>query len=606
MAWVMHISSFMKIHKYMLFAFSVLLSGCIGGIDTGGGVNPSGADGGDVGAPTVQISSGDSQIVLAWTPDPTNPGDSYELNRGDDGIYDGSATAYNDTGLTNGTRYCYTVSAVTGTGRATSAESCATPMGGTVLNVTNQSLAALLQWAAIGGAVSYNLYLDGSFAGPLPSLSKSVDKAAGDGDTFIANVVGTSYSWSGLSNNCVEYPVKIVPVDIDGNEGVPSLQTVEPDTEGSLDLDFDGVGYIQVAAVGEFTDVEVLSDGTIVALRSGAARSLVAFDDDGVLLWEVPFDGSMGAALNLDDARALYIDADENILVAGSFTYLADDYAMICRLIPSGDVYEFDADFGSSGCSGVVPTGTTDAIAHNITVDSSGRILIVGQALIGGLNQSVVARFTSDGLPDLTFATNGVYLDSDTVSNPGRAIVVAEDSSIFAITFRGERPKILKFDDNGSVLVDQNIAVPSDSMPKSVYILSDGTLLFASGSNAIAGGYLFFEVDQAVTSVDVAFIDYDGGNEETFSQFIFDCRDRAVTVGKTDAFIINADILMMRTEDLAAADPLFGTGGWFTSTFAGWTSSWGLAEAIDLRGRIMVAGYLESGGTHVPTLWRIK
>ena len=175
----------------------------------------------------------------------------------------------------------------------------------------------LLVWAAVDGADSYGIYLSGSFTGSFPSLSKGMNKAAGDGeDTLIAIVAApqtsynfTSYPWDGeqvgLSNDCVTYPIKIVSWDSYGNKSTAETtsQDVNPDADGSLDTSLGGGdGFVQVAAVGEFTDVDVLSGGTIIALRSGAERSLMGFDDDGVELWEVPFDGSLGAALDLADA----------------------------------------------------------------------------------------------------------------------------------------------------------------------------------------------------------------------------------------------------------------------------------------------------------------
>src|SRR5205823_5866551 len=82
---------------------------------------------------------------------------------------------------------------------------------------------------------------------------------------------------------------------------------------------------------------------------------------------------------------------------------------------------------------GVVTTdfATNDDLARGIILDASGRIVVVGSSVASGVSHTALARYTSDGLPDLTFAVTGHEIVSLGASDLG--VGVALDGSNYLI-----------------------------------------------------------------------------------------------------------------------------------------------------------------------------
>jgi len=604
MAWLMHINASMRIYRFILaLILPVLLSACIGGIDTGGG-----GGGGDVGAPTLEIAGvADSQIVLAWTPDPTNPGDTYQLNRDAVAIYTGPDTAYNDLDVINAQNYCYTVSAVTGETVRSSNQVCATPMVGAVLTVTNQSLSALLQWATVPGAVSYNLY----FGNPIfsSSLSKTVNKAPGDFGGDPINVTGTSYPMTDLSNNCVTYPVEIRAVDIDGNEGVASTQDVEPDTEGVLDSTFGGGdGYVSIGASGWFADVAVMDDGTILGLRDMAATdTLTAYDEDGNVLWEVGF--ALGDHA-MSFVSSIAIDSEGRILVGGSLGVAPK----VCRLIPNGATYVFDdVNFGGGGLSGCSRLSIVNGVVHDITFDSQDRIVVAGQQTTVSLPAAVwvlINDGVNDGMLDASFDSDGEYIYTPLTGVIGYAVETLFDGTnerIYVAADRGVTDgavvlEIIDDDPPNAPTANASSDAVANGGAWGIRVLDDGDLLIAGYRETfpeVAYSWLFSDFASPFT--------YAPGGGFTVSDvraLDVDCHERALLTGRIDDGAEDQMMVMRSDETFVAVDADFADVGWFVDTTV--DGSFGQAITRDSLGRLIIGGYVDTPVTQNPRLWRMK
>ena len=599
MARVMQYKIDMKIYKCIFVCvLSLLLAACMAGIEGLGG------NGGDEGAPTLEVFSGDAQILLAWTPDPdSSPPESYELNRDDVQIFDGDATAYDDSPLTNATRYCYTVAAVIGSTLATSAQACATPMTGAALTVTNQSLAALLQWAAVPGAVSYNLY----FLDPIPSLSlsKGTNKATGDDPI---NVVGTSYPMTGLSNNCVTYPVEIKPVDDDGNEGVASTQDASPDTEGTLDTSFGGGnGYVDIAAQGWFVDIAVMDDGTILALRrmTVTTDTLTAYDEDGIVLWEVAFSGGDHAMATVS---SLAVDSEDRILIGG----IQATFPKVCRLIASGASYAFDdAGFGGGGLSGCSKISTLPGVVHDITLDSQKRIVVSGQRDLG--TRLTVWVLVNDGVNDGTLDTNfdldGEYNYMGSIDVDGYAVETLFDGLYERIYVAGEKSGA------GAIvleIIDDNapnaptVTVSTDAIAnegaRAIRIMDDGDPLIVGYKTVVplmVYSWLYSNFVSPFTyAPTIAIIEIAARSLDV------DCRERSVVAGQIDDGASTQMLVMRTDETLVGVDADFADVGWYVDNAT--NSSIGRAIERDSLGRLLIGGNSNTGVFDNPRLWRMK
>jgi fibronectin type 3 domain-containing protein len=150
-------------------ALAIVLAGCAA---TSGG-NPSGGGGTDPSIPSapngVAATAGNAQVSLVWAA--SNGATSYHVKRAT--VTGGPYTqigapasgSYTDTGVTNGTKYFYVVSALNSAGEsANSAEVNATPAAPVTIPSAPTGLAATagnaqvgLVWAASNGATSYHV-----------------------------------------------------------------------------------------------------------------------------------------------------------------------------------------------------------------------------------------------------------------------------------------------------------------------------------------------------------------------------------------------------------------------------------------------------------------
>jgi fibronectin type 3 domain-containing protein/DNA-binding beta-propeller fold protein YncE len=155
-------------------------------------------------APTgLTATPGNAQVALSWTA--SAGATSYEVQRdmGCAGTFTSlatpTATTYTDTGLTNGTPYCYVVKAKNAAGTsAASSQARATPTvvpsappAPTGLTGTPGDARAVLSWTASAGATSYEVQRDMGCTGTFTSLATPT--ATTHTDTGLTN--GTPYCY---------------------------------------------------------------------------------------------------------------------------------------------------------------------------------------------------------------------------------------------------------------------------------------------------------------------------------------------------------------------------------------------------------------------------
>src|SRR5271155_5050157 len=153
-------------------------------------------------APTgLAAAAGNAQVSLSWTASATAT--SYHVKRSTSSgaetqIAAPTSTSYTDTGLSNGTKYFYEVSAVNSGGEsANSPEVSATPVAPvsppatpTGLQATGGNAQVSLSWNASTGAASYNLKRATTNGGPYNTAVAS-PTASNYSDTTVTN--GTTY-----------------------------------------------------------------------------------------------------------------------------------------------------------------------------------------------------------------------------------------------------------------------------------------------------------------------------------------------------------------------------------------------------------------------------
>jgi uncharacterized delta-60 repeat protein/uncharacterized repeat protein (TIGR01451 family) len=170
--------------------------------------------------------------------------------------------------------------------------------------------------------------------------------------------------------------------------------------DGSIDTSFSGDGIVEAPGVTYFPDVEIASDGKIVALGSTV---IARYNSNGTL--DTSFDGDGMAASVVDLPNDARLQADGKIVVVGTEFVDAFSTAFVAaRYTTSGAL---DSAFSDDG---IVVTDTSAASEglQAVAVQSDGKIVAAGSS--GGVFAFV--RYTGAGALDATFDGDGIRLET--------------------------------------------------------------------------------------------------------------------------------------------------------------------------------------------------
>lgn len=582
--------------KRRISLFIVLFVSTAGLAACGAGIIPLG---GGIGTPTLSGSSGDETALLTWTQVPE--ANEYVLNRDGSEIQRTPDLTYQDTGLTNGREYRYTVSALSGDLEGDDSNEVALiPVGTPVPTAVSRSLAVTVEWERVSGAVQYNLYAQNVDSGGDYALIATLNET---GAPTLA------YDHTGLSN-CEDWLYMVRAVNGLGQEGADSEEALgEPDTEGVLDPDFGGGGYVGFGTSGWFADVAVMDDGTILGLRDMAATdALTAYDEDGNITWEVLFDGP-GPAVDhdMDEVHAVVVDSQGRILVAGRDA----GRAKICRLIPSAGGYDFDdAGFGDGTITGCAQLNSNPSTARDIAFDSQDRIVVAGYVTVA-TDQITVWVVISDGINagqrDSSFNSSGEYVYTALITQLGYATATVFNGTYQRIYVVGRQItpdgaiifELIDDDPPNVPAVNASIDANADGGARGIAHLGDGDLLIAGHRESVPE--LIYAWRRS--NLGAPFV-YDYGAAVDVRGLDVDCRARGVIAGRADAGLYYQMMLMRTEDDFEDVDGDFAALGWFIDT----APEGGLAHSVahDRVGRLIVAGQVDTGVTMYPRLWRLR
>lgn len=138
---------------------------------------------------------------------------------------------------------------------------------------------------------------------------------------------------------------------------------------------------------------------------------------------------------NRSEARAVAIGPEGTVLVGGSALISGHWQPVVVRLSPDGRV---DPSFGEAGTvvlplSGAAEPSRSDnndraqTGVFGLAVQTDGKVVAVGSALVGGRAVAVVARLLPDGRPDAGLAGSGVTTFSFLPTGPSGARAVSLD-----------------------------------------------------------------------------------------------------------------------------------------------------------------------------------
>ena len=244
-------------------------------------------------------------------------------------------------------------------------------------------------------------------------------------------IVTTGFGVSAEATSAVvQADGKIVAAGFANLDGGESFALARYNSDGTLDTTFGTGGKVGTAfASGSASYTQAFSvaiqpDGKIVAvgyteigpcLFNGLDLpcfdfALARYNSNGTL------DASFGTAGRVttdfggpsDQAGSVAVQPDGRIVVAGAagrFTNRGFDFAL-ARYSSNGTL---DTSFGTSGKVFTDFAGDNDTPSEPsaLAIQSDGKIIVVGQTVVGNFNNVALARYNSDGTLDTSFGTSG-------------------------------------------------------------------------------------------------------------------------------------------------------------------------------------------------------
>ncbi len=393
-------------------------------------------------------------------------------------------------------------------------------------------------------------------------------------------------------------------------------------SDGSLDSTFDGDGKLNtdIGTVDFGESVAIQSDGKIVvagSTQSGADNNFAVvrynsngsldttFDSDGVVTTD--FGGSSN-----DEASAAVIQSDGKIVVVGRTQGFGDSDFAIARYNPNGSQ---DATFDSDGL--VVtdfPTLRDDA-ARDVTLQSDGKIVVAGEAVVSFGTDVALTRYNTDGSLDATFGTSGFVRTSVNNNDGGNAVVLQSDGKPLVAGFTqidnfgvgtGYDIALYRYTPTGAIdttfdadgVVTTAIKNSADE-GHALTLQSDGKIVVAGHSNnadkdfAVARYHADGTLDATFAGDGTIATPVGPGDDEGASVAVQD--DGKIIVGGRSRFGSNWNFSLTRFNADGSLDTTFDADG-IVVTDLGSSSDAIVATSIQADGKIVVAGQT-SGAT---------
>jgi uncharacterized delta-60 repeat protein len=192
-----------------------------------------------------------------------------------------------------------------------------------------------------------------------------------------------------------------------------------------------------------------------------------------------------------DQLNALAAQVDGKILVAGSSSR---DVALV-RYNPNGSL---DTTFGTAGIVTTDIDGKIDE-AKALAIQSDGKIVVAGNSENVSTSEFVVLRFLANGQPDLSFGTAGkVRTKIDPFLNSLSAMTLQADSKILLAGMTGSNSgdfALLRFNPDGSLdasfgnagTVTTDIGTGSQDFANAIGLQADGKIVLAGQTSNQVG-----------------------------------------------------------------------------------------------------------------------
>jgi uncharacterized delta-60 repeat protein len=357
-----------------------------------------------------------------------------------------------------------------------------------------------------------------------------------------------------------------------------------------------------------------LTAPSIGTLESLEPRRLFAAGDLDALF------GSSGVTLQdlraRDDfAFATAIQPDGKILVAGKAstgTSTGNDFAVV-RFNPNGTL---DTTFGTGGIV-VTDVGSTSDVANAIAIQSSGKIVLVGESRVGTAQPDfAMVRYNADGSLDTSFGVGGrVLTDFSGGNDSGRSVALTSDGRIVvagsATVGSVKRFALARYSADGVLDSTFNgtgktttLFTSGSAVANAVVVLADGSVVAAGTAMNLSTGASDLAAVRYIGSgaVDASFgssgwltVDLGGDGDVAYAVALQSDGQLVIAGSNLDNSTGASDFCLVRISPSGAVDTTFGAGGSVVTDFYGeYDQPTSMTLAAD--GKIVVAGLATLSG----------
>lgn len=273
-------------------------------------------------------------------------------------------------------------------------------------------------------------------ASPASAAPGDLDLTFGSGGT-VTTVIGPNANAEAVA---IQPDGKVVAAGYSSGEGGNVFALARYTANGTLDSTFGSGGTVTtpIGSSSDIASAVVLqSDGKIVAVGYSAKGN---FSDYDFALARYTAAGALDSTFGTggivttpigsadDHAWGAAIQSDGKIVVAGqSFTSPSESDAVVARYTSDGDL---DSAFGTGG---IVTTdiGPLDGLS-DVAIQPDGKIVGAGFGLIDDNSESVLVRYTDAGDLDPTFGTGGIVTTITEAQDSAIAMALQPDGKIVA------------------------------------------------------------------------------------------------------------------------------------------------------------------------------
>src|SRR5579885_1728416 len=334
-----------------------------------------------------------------------------------------------------------------------------------------------------------------------------LDTSFGNGNGYVATQNAQGFQINKIAIDSTQNIVAVGFTLNPNSQGIISRYT----PTGELDPTF-GTGGIVTEQVGSslsttvFNHVAIQSDGKIVVVGytfdMGTSTAVVVARYTTAGLLDTTFNGTgivtatFGTGSQLN---AIIIQSTGEIVVAGNAIVNGVPNGLIIRYTSAGAL---DTSFAGTGSILAVLGGVSTAF-NDVEIDASGNIIVGGYSNTGaGNDQLLLARYTSTGVLDSTFGASGLatlQVGTRTIINSLKLDVSGNIVVAGFVLTTEDQFFIARFTSAG--ILDTSFNSPTGYITSLVGTASKATdLVIQSDGHIVVGGFISYVRDQATAA----------------------------------------------------------------------------------------------------------